>query len=185
MIIYKSDNIERWNEVMTSDVDGTRFHHINPRTGEIDQAFEFNRVAVEILQDTGLCAKEMFDFIWSLQETFNKIEEVNRELRNKYNLSKLEAQNLQIYFHLNLPKRKSGHPMQLATWKKCRSKEQIWEEYYANRTDKIRVCNDRYIMKDLISKGKINFGAMLDFMQSPNFDNILAHCGEPVKKTES
>ena len=187
MIIYKSDDIEKWNEVMTSDIDGTRFHCKNPRTGEIDHAFELNRTTPQILEDTGKCAKEMFEIIWNLQETYNKVDDVNRELRNRFNLSKIETQNMMIYFHLSLPKRENGHPMRLETWKKCRNREQIWQDYLLDNSssaDRINVVSEAYFMKDIITKGKINFSAMFDLISRPDFANIINNCNEPIKKTE-
>lgn len=186
MIIYKSDDLAKWTEVMASDIDGTRFHGTNPRTGEIDQVFEFNRTASEILQELNICPAEMFDYIWQLQETYQKIDDVNKELRIRYDLSRIEAQNLQIYLHLNLPKRETGHPVRLETWKKYRDREIIFNEFYEDVNsgeERVRVCSDDYIMKDLVIKGKINFAKMFEILAQPKLANIIANC-QPVKKVE-
>lgn len=186
MIIYRSDDITKWNEVMTSDVAGTRFY-CKTTTGEDDLGFEYERKVADILKDVNLCPKEMFEEIWNLQETFSTMTDVYNSIMNKYNLSRIEAQHILAYFHLNLPKNENGNPIQMKTWKKYRKKEQIFDEFYEdvnNQPDKIRICSDAYINRDLVKKGKINFGEMFNLMQSPNFANIMAHY-EPVKKTET
>lgn len=185
MIIYRSENIERWNEVMDSYVAGTRFY-CKTKTGEDDLGFEFERKVADILKDVNVCPAEMFDDIWQMQEAYTKMTDVYNTLMNKYDLSRIEAQHILLYFHLNLPKNEKGNPIQMQTWKKYRNREQIWREYINdvnNNPDKIRVCSDSYILKDMMKKGKINFGGLIDLMNRPDFANIIDHCA-PIKKND-
>lgn len=191
MIIFKSDDVAKWTELLLGDVEGTKFHMTNPRTGEEDQAFELKRTPAEILKHHGMCPMEMFDFLWETTENFDKMEMVNQVIRRRFDLSKIETQNLLTFFHLNLPKRESGHPVQLKTWKKWRNREDIvaaYTEDIRNGKDKIRICSDDYIMRDLIKNGKFNWTAAVALLNNPLFNNPTppelpkVKFGEPVLK---
>ncbi len=182
MVIYKNDDIEKWNEIMASDVAGTRFYVINPKTGEEDLGFEFQRKVTDIFKEIGVCAAEMFNYVWDVQETFSKMEDVHTTIIKRYDLSKREIQDMLVYLHLNLPKNEKGYATPLTKWKKYRDRDSIYTAFVGdtNRHQQ-SAYSDAYLMKSIITKGKINMSAMFDFGNLAKFRDITENC-HPVSK---
>lgn len=161
MIIYKSDNVEKFNEILTSGMRGEIFDRINPRTEEIDLCFELHRRIEDILTELDKCPAELFDIVWDIEDTFNKMEDVYHTLLLKYDMSRKECKDLLEYLRLELPKNESGNSVRLSTWKKYRNKEEI-KAMFIDQSPR-RVYSDKYLMARVVMKGKMKVSNFIDF----------------------
>lgn len=161
MIIYKSDNVEKFNEIVTSGMRGELFDKINPRTEEIDLAFELHRRIDDILNDINKCGGELFEEVFDIEETFSKMEDVYQTLLVKYNLSRKECKDLLEYLRLELPKNENNNPVRLTTWKKYRDKDALKTAFVTGSNKS--VYSEKYLMSRLIMKGKVKLSNFVDF----------------------
>lgn len=155
MKIFRSDDVAKFESILMACTLGRIFKAVNPRTGETEICFETNREPAELLSDR-IRLNEIFDEVWNLTEMYDQMSYVYDALMRKYDWSEVETRGLVRYLHLATPKNENGNQITLKSWKKCRNKDIIYEQFMSDNTIVTPTySNDFVITKMMMDDAKV------------------------------